>query len=66
MDVRLNIISFLKENSNKPFSYKEIHNVAGGDYDETHNVLQRLVRERIVYKVSLGLNNRRDCGYYVK
>jgi hypothetical protein len=66
MNVRLNIISFLKENNNKPFSYKEIHNVAGGDYKETYSVLQRLVREKIVSKIWPGLCGGRNYEYYVK
>jgi len=66
MDVRLNIISFLKENTNKSFSYKEIHTISGGEYKETYNVLQRLVREKIVNKVWPGLCGGRNCEYYVK
>ena len=65
MSKRLDIISFLKENSNKCFSYKELHNVVGGDYNETYNELLRLVREKIVNRVWPGLNGGRNCEYYI-
>jgi hypothetical protein len=65
MSKRLDIISFLKENHNKCFSYKDIHTAVGGDYKETYNELLRLVRERIVSKVLPGLNGGRNFEYYI-
>ena len=62
MNIRLDIIAFLKENKGTQFQYNNIHTIIGGNYNENYLVLQRLVRDRIVSKEHKGKN----YYYFVK
>ena len=62
MNLRLEIISFLKERSGQRFSSREIFNHVGGDYKDFYNVLVSLRQEHIVNRIPKG---KRNYEYFV-